>query len=447
MNNEDASKPAIKSMQMISGLRLHCALGLLVLVNIFNYADRYFLAMLIEPIRTDLGMTDGQVGLLTGAAFAVAYATMVIPIGRLADRISRVRIITTCLVGWSACTALFGMAGNFLHLLLARIGVAACEAGAYSPVQSLIGDYYPAHKRGTALAILSVGSFIGIAAGYAIAGYLNDLYGWQHTFIAVGLAGIMLGPLIFFTLPEPLRGLADGLTIQADKAKTSTMMALRELSSRKAFVLTLAAYAVASAASYGTFTWLPTFFIRKFDLPVSQVGFLTGMLIPIPLTIGSLAGGMVSDRLYKRDVRWGVWLPAIGLVIAAPFAWLQIFTPVREIAFLATAIPAFIGGVYVVPLMALLLALSGSRLRATGASLMAFAVILVGQGIGPSLIGLLSDLFSSNATGNSHLSLTYALATLISLYFVGAAIMIMAGRHIQAGITASRRYDLDASAA
>jgi len=157
---------------------LRYALGLMFMVTVFNYTDRFVLSILIDPIQKDLGFTDSQIGLLTGIAFAVVYSFMAIPIGRLADRFNRVRIVAIAVMVWSGFTAIFGMASNYTHMILARIGVAAGEAGGINPIYSIIGDYYPAEKRGTAVSIITLGGSVGTMIGFALAGGMlfNLLY-------------------------------------------------------------------------------------------------------------------------------------------------------------------------------------------------------------------------------------------------------------------------------
>jgi len=188
----------------------HFALALLVVVYTFNFIDRQILSILIEPIKLELGLNDTQMGLLTGFAFALFYATLGIPIARYADRANRRNLIAAALGVWSIMTAVSGLAGNFWHLLIARIGVGVGEAGCSPPAHSIIADYFPAEKRATALGIYSLGIPVGIMFGLFAGGWINEYFGWRIAFFVVGIPGLVLAVIVRFTMREPERGMAEG---------------------------------------------------------------------------------------------------------------------------------------------------------------------------------------------------------------------------------------------
>jgi predicted MFS family arabinose efflux permease len=189
------------------------ALGVLVVVYTFNFIDRQILSILLEPIKAELGLSDGQLGLLAGFAFAAFYATLGIPIARYADRSNRRTLIAAALAIWSGMTALSGLAQNFWQLLVARIGVGVGEAGCSPPAHSMLADYYPATQRATALGIYSLGIPVGIMFGFVAGGWMNEFFGWRAAFFVVGIPGVLLAVLVRFTVQEPERGMSEGRSI------------------------------------------------------------------------------------------------------------------------------------------------------------------------------------------------------------------------------------------
>ena len=212
MQDANAEKPGIFSPAV-----RNYALSVLVVVYTFNFIDRQILSILLEPIKQDLGLSDSALGMLTGFAFALFYATLGIPIARFADRGNRRNLIALALTIWSGMTALSGVAQNFWHLLLARIGVGVGEAGCSPPAHSMIADYFPAENRATALGIYSLGIPFGILFGFIAGGWLNEFFGWRVAFFVVGIPGLLLALLVRYTLREPPRGMAEGRVAEAEQ--------------------------------------------------------------------------------------------------------------------------------------------------------------------------------------------------------------------------------------
>ena len=420
---------------------LRYALGLMFMVTVFNFTDRFVLSILIDPIQKDIGLSDSQMGLLTGIAFAIVYATLNVPIGRLADRFNRVRIIAIAVMVWSGFTAHFGLAANYSQMILARIGLAAGEAGGINPIYSIIGDYYPARQRGTAVAIITLGGSVGTMIGFALAGLLNDLVGWRMTFVYLGLAGAILGPLVLFTLKEPLRGLSDGIVIKEDSARESFGEAVAELWGRRSYVFLLIGMGIAGIGSMGPMIWFPTFFIRKFGVTTTEIGAWSAIGSVIPMAISTLVGGVLFDRLYRKNPRWGFWMPAIGMVIGTPAMILQLFMPSLPMSILVGVVPALTAGLLPPPLIAISLALSGARLRTLGGAFMAMALYLVGMGIGPSLIGVISQLGLPFVSGNSIIALGMAIGFASLFYVISAGVLCYACKTLKTDIAWARDYD------
>ena len=235
----------------------HYALAILVMVYTFSFIDRQILSILIEPIKNDLGLSDTQMGLLTGFAFAAFYATLGIPIARFADSSNRRNLIVASLGVWSLFTALSGLALNFWHLLLARIGVGIGEAGCSPSAHSMIADYYPAEQRATALGIYSLGIPLGIMFGLFVGGAMEEAFGWRSALFVVGVPGILLALIVRFTLHEPARGFAEKRTDTG--TQPGVVETLSYLWQKKSFRHLSFAAGLTAFVGYGFVTWAPAF--------------------------------------------------------------------------------------------------------------------------------------------------------------------------------------------
>lgn len=362
---------------------------LLAVVNVFNYMDRMLLAVLLPDIQSDLDLSDTQLGLLTGLAFALFYALAGIPIARLADRWVRTRLITLSLVAWSGMTALCGAAHSFWQLAAARVGVGVGEAGCVPASQSIISDYVPARQRPAALAVHLAGASIGILIGMALGGMLAQAVGWRTTFVVMGLAGLPLALLVHFTLKEPPRGHADGAS--SSVRLPSLGEAVRELWARRSFVHLVLVYGIANLSTFGINQWAPTYYSRHFGLSMGQIGLMLGVALGAGMTIGALGGGFIANKLMRRDLRWGAWLCMAAAATAVPVTALTFVAPSYEIAIGATFVSAVLSGSTAGPITALVQSVASPRVRALAAAVTVFAASLVGMGGGPLLIGMLSD--------------------------------------------------------
>ncbi|MGE3464546.1 MAG: spinster family MFS transporter, partial [Pseudomonadales bacterium] len=295
------------------------ALSVLVVVYTFNFIDRQILSILLEPIKQDLGLSDTQLGLLTGFAFALFYATLGIPIARWADQHNRRNLIAAALAVWSAMTALSGFAMNFWHLLIARIGVGVGEAGCSPPAHAMISDYYPPEKRASALGIYSLGIPVGILFGFVAGGWMNEFFGWRAAFFVVGIPGLLLALIVRFTVREPARGMAEG------RQDTSEMPTVKEtfalLWRKRAFRHMAFGGALTAFVGYGVVNWVPAFFIRSHGMGTGEIGTWLGLILGIPGGIGIAWGGFLADRLGARDTRWYLRLVAVALALAVPFSF------------------------------------------------------------------------------------------------------------------------------
>lgn len=361
------------------------SITLLTLVSFFNYMDRMVLAVLLEPIKHELHLSDAQLGLLSGLAFALLYAVLGIPLARYADRASRVRLLAACLGLWTLMTAATGLARSFPQLFLARMGVGIGEAGCVPAAHSLIGDYLPPERRALGISIFQAGGLAGLSAGLMITGFLADALGWRTALMVVGLSGIPLSLLIFMTLPEPLRRGHDASVVEPAKAAISGLLrrpALRHL---------VLAISIGGFGTYGITQWLAAFFIRVHGLSLSQIGLWSGLSSGGGAILGVLCGGVIAARLIARDRRWELWVPAIAYAGSAPLYMIVFASPSPWVAigvkFFATFLAASGGGVA----LSAIQSFAEPHRRATAVALVLFLTSLLGLGLGPLAVGLLSD--------------------------------------------------------
>lgn len=374
-------------------------LGVLTVVYIFNFLDRQLLVILQEPIKAELGLSDTQLGLLTGFAFALFYVVCGIPIARWADHGVRRSIIALSLTVWSCMTALCGMAGNFTQLLLARIGVGVGEAGGSPPAHSMISDIFPPKNRALALSIYSVGIYIGILIGFALGGWIAESFGWRRAFIVVGLPGVALALLLRFTVREPERGWSEPSVRKPERAPAIADV-FRLLWSRVSFRHIAMAASLQAFIIYGVGNWLPSYFLREFSLSLSTVGTWLALTAGIGGGVGSFFGGWMSDRLGANDARWYLWTPAILTFLTVPVLIVALTTSSPNLALALTAPFNFLTAAYLGAVLAVSHNLVQIRMRALTSAILFFILNIIGLGLGPLCVGALSDLLSELGYGN-----------------------------------------------
>jgi predicted MFS family arabinose efflux permease len=366
----------------------------------FAYGDRMALAILQEQIKADLHASDAQMGLLLGLAFVLFYSVLGIPLARFADRAPRPLMLAVCLAIWSLMTGACGLARSFPQLFLARMGVGVGEAGCVPPAHSLIGELFPRDKRAFAIGVFQSGATIGISLGMAVAGLLGELYGWRTAFMAIGLAGLPISVLLILTVRDSRTA-----TVVSERGE-SARQALAILFRRRAFVHLLLAYSVGSLSSFGIMQWLPSFLIRSFGMNMSAVGAWVGLASLVSGVSGLLTGGMVVAGLMKRDPRWELWLPAAAMGLSAPMFVLMILSHHVWLTIMLKMVANFLGAIGSGVALASIQSFAEPHRRATAVSLVLFTSALLGQGLGPYLIGAVSDLLAP-AFGRE--SLRYAL--------------------------------------
>jgi predicted MFS family arabinose efflux permease len=412
------------------------ALGVLFVVYVFNFIDRSVLSILLQPIKDELHVSDTALGFLTGFAFAVFYTGFGLPIARLADKGVRRNILVVCLAIWSGMTALCGFAQNFVQLLLARIGVAVGEAGGSPPSHSMISDMFPQHRRATALGIYALGIPVGSMIGYLAGGWINDALNWRNAFMLVGAPGLLLALVVRFTLKEPPRGMSDGARPAPGEAP-SIRDVFRVLWQRRSFRWLALTVGFQGFIGYGTGEWTAPMFARSHGLSSTEIG-VALFWLGVPGTIGTFLGGWLSDLLGRRDVRWYLLLPAWVTVASVPFSIYAYLTPNPWVAFWVLAIPNLFGGFYLAPSFALTQGLVGLRMRAVAASIVLFALNIIGMGTGPQFVGIMSDVLNA-FTGLGIDSLRWALVISVGFSFAAVFCAVCAARTVKDDLAHSRQ--------
>ncbi|WP_299329089.1 MFS transporter [Parasphingopyxis sp.] len=407
-------------------------LGLIFLINILNVADKMILGVLIEQIKAEFGLSDTQLGFLSGLAFAVVYSILGLPLARLADRSNRRNLISACLGLWSLSTALCGMALNFLQLLGGRLGVAVGEAGFTPATHSLIADYFPRTRRGFAMAVYSLGSPFGQFAAVTIGGMIAATYGWRVAFFAFGIPGLLLALLFRLSVKEPKRGAIDGLTARDDPPPIGVVA--RTVWQMKTFRNLMFASSLHAFILYGVGIWAIPFFLRSHDWDLATIGLWFGSLTAIFGGIGAFAGGALADRLGRSDIAWYLKLPAWSIFAGLPLAIAGFLVPQTMHALLLLAIVSLFWSAWQAPTFAIIQTVAPLRMRATAAAVLIFTINLVGFGLGPLAVGALSDLIQPLAGEDSlrfALLATLALAPLSVILFFRAAHALASDTAIQ----------------
>jgi predicted MFS family arabinose efflux permease len=378
-------------------------LGLLIFVNILNFLDRLLPSILVTAIRADLGLTDTQIGLMGGVAFALIYSFASVGLARVADRRSPRAVISISLALWSIATAFSGLAQNFWHLLLARSSVAAGEAGSTPAAHALISRIFPSERRSLALAIFSLGVPIGATLGLALGGWINDALNWRAAFFVAGVPGLIVAALVRFAVPDPPHASPDGPRV-GEFAAT-----LRALFSKRSFRHMAAASSLFAIGSYSLNVFAGAFLMRIHHVTAAKAGLLFGLAFGLGGLVGTFAGGAIGDWLGRRDLRWRQGVPAIGLALSAPTALVAFLSPNLAVSVACLTGVYLFGLLYLAPTFAAAQSLVPDGSRATVSGVLLFCLTLVGASVGPFVVGVVSDAL---APRYGALSLRYALSVM-----------------------------------
>lgn len=371
----------------------HYALIILTLAYTSSHVDRGIVNIVMQPIKNEFHVSDTLLGLMSGLAFALFYATLGVPIAMWADRGNRRNIIALAVTVWSAMTAACGLATNFAHLMLARIGVGIGEAGSSPPSHSMIADLYPKESRSTAMAIYSIGVYAGAMIGLVGGGYVVQHYGWRATFFVMGLPGLAIALLVRFTTKEPMRGHADGIAHDA-ALKSNLFHVVAHLWRTKSARHITIGLTLVSFVGYGGLIFGPSFFQRSLGMAPQQVGLIFGVIAGFVGALGALIGGYLADRLSKRDMRWNAWVIAVAKILGMP-----LFIVFYSSSDLTLMIPIYIvssilGAFYLGPSFAMIQSLTPLHMRALTSAVMLFVLNFIALGFGPLTVGFISDLLT-----------------------------------------------------
>ncbi|MGH1421147.1 MAG: spinster family MFS transporter [Hyphomonas sp.] len=393
----------------------------LMLIYTLNFIDRTLITVVAQPIMDSLSLSDGQFGFLSGPPFALFYAAMGIPIAMLADRSNRVLVIAVCIVVWSVMTALCGFAAGFLWLVIFRIGVAIGEAGGTPPANSIITDYYPVKSRANALGIYSMGVTLGgVLAqvfGGSIAGIkgadfgnwlgslgLGGLFsginwesveGWRIAFVVVGAPGVLIAAILWMTVKEPPRGYTekpDGRKVE----KASFGAAFAEIGKKKTFWWGAFGAAFVAFVGYGLQSFQAPFLQRVYGIGVREAALFYGAPLSLCAAAGTFGGGFLSEKLQSRFHSVVAWLPAVGLMIAVPCYIGAFFAPTMQLTFILWMVAAFCHYSYLGAQYSIATSIASPRARATAVAVLLLMVSIIGNGIGPLFVGMMSDFFMGN---------------------------------------------------
>jgi len=413
MSQEQGTAPAA---------RANVVLALLLLAYIFNFLDRTILNILAGSIIADLKLTDTEFGAITGLAFAILYSVLGVPLALIADRTRRSWVIAGSLAVWSGFTALCGTALTFGQLFFYRLGVGVGEAGGVAPSYALIADYFPPQRRARALAIFSLGIPLGLAGGTLIGAYLATWIDWRAAFITMGVAGLLLAPVMLLVVRDLPRATP---TQQAAEPLARTFPIIAR---KPAFWLMAFAASCSSLAGYGLAAWVPTVLERSFGFTLIERGQFLASVFLIGGTAGVFAGGWLADRLGQGDRRWYTWLPAIAWLITAPLFAIGLMASDPWLAWPLLLIPNALNILWLGPVATAVQHLVARPMRSTASASFLLINNLIGLGVGPMLIGALSELFKQRFGTEA---LRYAAVSVVGFYIIAAILMLLAARRLR----------------
>jgi len=368
------------------------SLSILFLVYLMNYVDRVSVGIFADHMKRDLGLSDTQIGLLTGLLFAFFYAFMGIPVGRLADKYSRKAILSSCLAIWSIATAACGVAQNFAQLAAARMIVGIGEAGCTPSAHSYLSDLFSPKKRATAFSIYSMGPPIGLILAAVGGGWVAYHWGWRLGMIALGVPGLLLALVILLTLNEPERGRFD--TGQTDHEAAPFQEVIGSIIDRPRIIAILFGIGFCAVGLYSVSAFSVPFLMRAYQMDVLQAGLLFGLSYGVSGALGAVFGGAVTDWAGSHDERWYTGVPMIVYLISGPVMALAFFQGDYRIFAALFVVGSFIVNMALAPAVAVLVNMMRPRMRASTSAIALFFAAVIGHGLGPTLTGFLSDVFS-----------------------------------------------------
>ena len=408
--------------------RRRYVVSLLTVIYVLNLVDRQILSILQQSIKEDLSLSDAQLGLLTGFAFATFYVLAGVPIARWADRGTRRTIIALAVGTWSVMTALCGLAQNYLQLFVARVGVGVGEAGCSPPAHSMISDLYPARERASALSIYNSGIYVGVLLGFLVGGILNDVLGWRYALISVGVPGIFLSVLVLVSVPEPMRGRSEPSGKAGSKMQPFRVV-LAYLWAKKSTRYVALGGGLSAFCAYSVMNWMAPYMIRIHGMSVGELGAWLALSIGVFGGIGTVGSGFLADKLARRDRRWYIWLPGLAMVVSAPLYVITFNMQGGIPTLLVLCLPICLSNVFATLCIYMIHGVAEPRMRATGSALYFLIANFIGLGLGPLAIGLVSDLL---AVEYGPAAIRYAMLFVIPPFCLLAGMTFLLGaRHLR----------------
>lgn len=398
-------------------------LGVLCFIYVLNFLDRQLLAILAKPIQDSLHVTDGQLGLIGGLYFALFYCFLAIPVGWLADRGNRVRILALACALWSMATAACGLANSYPQLVVARMTVAIGEAGGVPPSYAIISDYFPPERRGTALGLFNLGPPIGAALGIAFGASIAAAFSWRHAFIVVGIVGVVAAIALVLILREPVRGGLDPPSTESVHAgpRTGFLDTLKMFFTRPELLLAALASGATQMITYGLGNFTTLFLMREKGMTLNDVALWYSLVVLIGMGGGIYVSGRMIDRFTRRSKAAYALLPAASLAIALPLYVAFVWAPGWQLALLFLLAPTFLNYFFLTASVTLVQQEVRPDQRVMSGALLLLVMNFIGLGLGPTWVGAASDLFRAGYPDNS---LQMALYTLVPFYFVAIALFL-----------------------
>lgn len=404
---------------------------MLFMIGTINFVDRQLISVLIEPIRAELHLTDTQFGLLTGLAFALFYAGMGVPVAILADRWNRVKLIAISCIVWSVFTAMTGKVSSFAQLALIRFGVGAGEAGGTAPSLAVVSDLFPPHRRPFAVAIFQLNGPFGVFVGSAFGAWAAAEIGWRGAFLVMGVVGIVLAPILVWLVKEPARGQMDARTESAGAVPLRTTLALFLQS--PTLRLVLLSNGLSAFVSYGILNWVPAFLMRAQNMPLSAMGQWFGPAAGLTFGIGIFGSGWLVSRLARNDARAYAYVPAGAALVLAPSLAVALMIEGWQASLAVLLLPLTACTVYIAPGLALVQNLTPPGSRATAAAILLLMYNIIGLGLGPLFVGMVSDDLRPQFGEDS---LRWGLMGIIPFALASAAAQYRMIRHLKRALAA-----------
>lgn len=403
-------------------------LGMLCFVYVLNFLDRQLVSILAKPIQDSLQISDGQLGYITGFYFALFYCFIAIPVGWLADRGNRVKVLSIACGLWSAATVACGMASNYGQLAVARMAVGVGEAGGVPPSYAIISDTFPREQRGTAMGIFNLGPPIGSALGVAFGASLAAAFDWRVPFYVVGAIGVVTAVLVYFLIPEPPRGRFDPAPVAAAEPVQGFVQTIIGFFGNRLLAVAALASGAANFITYGLANFATLFLMREKGMTLDQVAIWYALAVGLGMGAGIFASGKLIDRFAVRNKAAYATLPALSLLLALPFFLGFVTVESWQLALALLFVPLFLNSFFLPATVTFVQGEVAPDARVISGALLLLVMNLIGLGLGPTFVGMMSDFFRPDYGGHSLQMAFYALAP---MYLIAALLFLWLARLIR----------------